>query len=232
MREWDAPESYVDFAKDKQKSLKIIFPDQNLKKLIDIIRSGLPDDVNIEIGKGHMMYDSEEYFFDVLAHQDMERERANFELQNEIAMQVNRGDDQPLNSTRNLQPHANLVAGHLLNLALTTIAPIPGTVQHTYTAPIPSSILISSIANIPGLSTVVTTAPISNPNLISTVATVPNPVTIVTTAPISSPILISTVATVSNPVTIVTTAPILNPRLISTIVSNTHTGSILSTTSA
>lgn len=106
MREWDGVQSYIDFGKEKLKLLKIIFPDLPLKKIVDIVRSGLPDDVNIDIGKGHMMYDSEEYFLDVLIHQDIEREKANFELQNEIANQTNQ-----LNSTQNGQANANQVSG-------------------------------------------------------------------------------------------------------------------------
>lgn len=103
MREWDGVQSYVDFGKGKLESLKIIFPNFLLKKLIDIVRSRLPDDVNIKIGKGHMMYETEDYFFDVLTHQDVERERANFELQNELANQAN-----PLNSTQNGEKHSPL----------------------------------------------------------------------------------------------------------------------------
>ena len=221
----------MDFAKEKLKSLKIIFPDQNLKKLIDIIRSGFPDDVNIEIGKGHMMYDSEEYFLDVLAHQDMERERANFELQNEIAMQGNRRDDHPLfNSTGNLQHHAGLIAGHSSNPVQPGVN-IPLTAYAPNTAPIPSTVLISAIAPIPG--TVATIAPCTIPN--SAIALIPGAtnagsIPATTIALISGTSMVTATASTPFPSLITTNPSLPGLRPNTTVVQTTNSGSIPTTT--
>ena len=147
MREWDEPQTYVEFAREKLEALKTIFPGEPLKKLFDIIRSGLPDDVNIEIGKNHMMYDSEDYFFDVLTHQDLEKERANLELMNEIANEVNREDAvQQLNSTQNANGNEGITtplsASNTIGTAASTVTST-ATLTTATTTPLISNIIAS-----------------------------------------------------------------------------------------
>ena len=158
MREWDEPQIYVEFAREKLESLKIIFPGEPLKKLFDIIRSGLPDDVNIEIGKNHMVYDSEDYFFDVLTHQDLEKERANLELMNEIANEVNREGGNE--GTRNEETVASLATPNTLGPVTSTLT----TTTATYTPLSANTILSVQTTNsrtsgiLPNTTTTVTTS--------------------------------------------------------------------------
>lgn len=95
-RDWDEPKTFVEFAKEKLTLLKQIWPDQNLKKLIDIVRAGLPDEINVKLSEFHISFQTDDLFLDVLEYLDQKRELETLELENEETVH-------PLNSTQNNQ---------------------------------------------------------------------------------------------------------------------------------
>lgn len=104
-RDWDEPKTFVEFAKEKLALLKLIWPDQHLKKLIDIVRAGLPDEINVKLSEFHISFQTDDLFLDVLEYLDQKRDLETLELENE-------GVDHPLNSTQNNpESNPNLVEG-------------------------------------------------------------------------------------------------------------------------
>lgn len=104
MCEWDEPKTYAEYAKEKFKALKEIRPGQQLKNLMDIVQSGLPDDVNISMDKFHIPYEDEDFFLSVFELEDCKREQAVLEMENEADPIAHDETRFSLNSTRENEP--------------------------------------------------------------------------------------------------------------------------------
>lgn len=235
MKEWDEPLTLVEFAEEKLKQLKEIWPEGPLKKLIDVVRSGLPDDISIGLSKIHLASDNEGFFLDCLAIHDREREQARLQLLNE-----NR-DEQPLNSTLNDQATANanlpvnigqqndVFEQQILRMELELQQLRQTRLQNVAsTAPtITTAATVSYVSNVASISPIVTAT--ATASCISNVASTSS---IVTTAA-STTITTATITRMSS-VPIVTTATIIPGAFSLTTTSNVianNLPSVVSTTS-
>lgn len=133
--------------------------DQKVQIGLMSLKVPLPDDVNIEIGKNHMVYESEDYFFDVLTYQDLEKEKANFELMNEIANEVNRENAAGAENERDVVSlAAENAPGTSTSTVTSTITPTTSTIMFLNT----NTLLASQSTNtttsvLPNTTTTVTT---------------------------------------------------------------------------